>query len=155
MRLYLVQHGLAKSKEMDPERSLTEMGWVETKKVATLISTTHQIDVEKIFHSGKLRAKQTAEMFAQHLEISDKLEQANGLAPMDDPQIWVQKLENLDHDIMLVGHLPNLAKISSLLLSGNIDREIILFKNSGILCLKRNNTNDWSIEFYIIPQALL
>jgi phosphohistidine phosphatase len=37
MKLYLVQHGKAKSKEEDPDRPLSMDGLEETKKVASFL----------------------------------------------------------------------------------------------------------------------
>lgn len=154
MKLYLVQHGIAKSKDEDPDRPLTETGWVETKKIATLISTTKQVQVGKIYHSGKTRARQTAEMLAQHLEINDNLDQAADIGPMDDPKVWGGKLRGIQEDIILVGHLPHLTKLASYLLFGDENKNLIQFQNSSILSLERNDNGLWSINYFIVPQTL-
>lgn len=67
MKLYLVQHGEAKRKEEDPSRPLTNKGIKDAEKVAKYISKL-EVKAKKIFHSGKLRAKQTAEIYAKHLK---------------------------------------------------------------------------------------
>jgi len=61
MRLYLVQHGEAKREEEDPSRPLTENGRREVEIVAKFLSEAG-IKIDKILHSGKLRAAQTAEI---------------------------------------------------------------------------------------------
>ncbi|WP_455392646.1 phosphohistidine phosphatase SixA [[Eubacterium] cellulosolvens] len=154
MRLYLVQHGLAKSKDEDPERPLTEMGWAETKKIATLVATVGDIKPSRIIHSGKTRAKQTAEMLAQHLEMNENIEQAEGLAPMDEPVLWLRKLEEANEDLMLVGHLPHLAKLAASLLFNDENKTTIKFRNSGIVCLERDNESTWGLNWIIIPDVL-
>lgn len=68
MFLYLVQHAEAKREEEDPSRPLSEKGLEEIKKVA-LYAERLNIKVSQIFHSGKRRALQTAEVLAQHLRI--------------------------------------------------------------------------------------
>lgn len=154
MKLYLIQHGLAKSKEEDPERSLNDRGWAETKKIATLIATTNNVKPEKIIHSGKTRAKQTAEMIAKHLDLSDRVEQVNDMAPMDDPGVWLRKIEGSKEDIMLVGHLPHLAKLAGKILVKNENINIVRFRNSGVVCLERDENGTWSVEWLMVPQML-
>jgi len=64
LRVYLVRHGKAKSKEEDPERHLTERGAEEVRRVARFLAAAG-IQVSKILHSGKTRARQTAEISNQ------------------------------------------------------------------------------------------
>ncbi len=66
MRIYLVQHGEAVAKDVDPERPLSEQGHNDVEKIATFLGNT-QLGMERILHSGKLRAEQTAEIFADKL----------------------------------------------------------------------------------------
>jgi phosphohistidine phosphatase len=160
MRLFLVQHGKAKSKSEDPERSLSPEGTTETLQMAKFASENAKIKPDMIFHSGKTRAIQTAEIFAEMFEPTKKPEHTSGLSPMDPPSIWLDKLNEYGpyDQIMLVGHLPNLAKVAAILLSGDENRPIIHFQNSGIVCLEKNmeieNGPQWSLLWYIIPNIL-
>ncbi|MDJ0848388.1 MAG: histidine phosphatase family protein [Myxococcota bacterium] len=61
MRVYLVQHGLAKSKDLDPARPLTDAGRDEAERVARAVAAAG-VDPALILHSGKSRAEQTAEI---------------------------------------------------------------------------------------------
>jgi phosphohistidine phosphatase len=153
MLLYLVQHAEAKSKEEDPERGLTEKGLQDIRKVASYVAGLN-IRVDEIFHSGKKRALQTAEVLAEHLKLEKDVFEKDGLAPMDDPQIWFERLSELEEDIMLVGHLPHLSKLASLILTGDAGKTIINFKNAGILCLKRSEDAHWSVEWMITPDLI-
>ena len=63
MRLYLVQHGEARSEAEDPERSLTIRGEEETKKISDAAKRLG-IRPSRIYHSGKKRAEQTAGIIA-------------------------------------------------------------------------------------------
>ena len=153
MKLFLVQHAEAKPKEEDPKRSLSEKGRNEIKKVAIFLEKEGIIKVNKIIHSGKTRAKQTAEILSEYLSPTANVKEEQNLEPLADPLIWAKKLEEMDEDIMLVGHLPHLSKLSSYLLCGDENKEIVKFKMGGILCLNRENAN-WSIEWMIIPEIL-
>ena len=154
MKLYLVQHGLSKPKEEDPDRRLTEKGKEATEKVALYASENAKMKVSTIYHSGKARAKETAEIMAEHLRPEEGVQVTKQLAPMDDPSIWRDKLKDLKEDIMLVGHLPYMSRLASLLLFGNSDKKTINFKNSGIVCLKRDDDECWSVEWMIIPEIV-
>ena len=153
MRLYLVQHGLAKSEAEDPERPLSDKGVFESERAAARLASLG-IVVERIFHSSKLRAKETARIFARQLKTEDGAAKGDGLAPKDDPAIWKERLQAEEGDIMLVGHLPHLARFASLLLCGDSEREIIRFKNSAVVCLERGDDRSWYVSWMIVPDFL-
>ena len=114
MFLYLVQHAEAKKEEVDPSRSLSENG-MRNIQTTSLFFARQGLKVNKIFHSNKLRAKQTAEVLAEHLKPEQGLSEIDGLAPLDDPNIWLERLKGVPDDVILVGHLPHLARLASLL----------------------------------------
>jgi len=153
MLLYLVQHGDAKREEEDPSRPLSEKGIRDVKGVASHISRLN-IGVEEILHSGKLRAKQTAEIMAEKLKIEKGISETDGLAPMDDASIWAERLNKRTNSLMLVGHLPHLGKLASLLLCSEKERNFVAFKMGRVVCLKRNDTG-WSLQWMITPETLI
>ncbi|MES9849230.1 MAG: histidine phosphatase family protein, partial [Candidatus Thiodiazotropha sp.] len=59
MKLYLVQHGEACKKEVDPDRPLTDRGREDIDRLATFLKQAG-IRPDRVVHSGKLRAMQTA-----------------------------------------------------------------------------------------------
>lgn len=150
MFIYLVQHAEAKPESEDPKRGLSEKGMKDIRKIASFISKLN-IQVNEIFHSGKLRAEQTAEVLAKALKI--KSSQTEGLAPLDDPEIWANKLKNIDRSVMLVGHLPHLGRLASLLLCGDREKNVISFKMAGVVCLKREE-GAWSLSWMVIPEII-
>ncbi|MEW5994222.1 MAG: phosphohistidine phosphatase SixA [Candidatus Zixiibacteriota bacterium] len=154
MQLYLVQHGEAKSKEEDPDRSLTDNGRADVERVARTVATHDAAGPARIIHSGKLRAQQTAEIIAAHLRPREGVSQSDGLAPLDDPAVWLKRLSDEDHDIMLVGHLPHLDKLAAALLTGNSDVSVVSFQMGGIICLVRDDSGKWRVAWMITPQTL-
>ncbi len=72
MYLYLVQHAEAVSKDNDPSRGLSEKGMDDIKRISRYISGI-DMDVNEIYHSGKKRALQTAQVLAAHLKIDNKV----------------------------------------------------------------------------------
>ncbi len=150
MKLYLMQHGKAKPKEEDPERGLTEEGIEEVERVAALLGRLG-VEVGRIHHSGKKRAEQTAEIVARRLNL--KAERAEGLEPLADIGIWAERLEGLDEDVMLVGHLPHLSKLVSYLLTGNPDLDAISFRFGGVVCLERKE-GKWRLLWAVRPEIV-
>jgi phosphohistidine phosphatase len=150
VKLYLVQHGQAKAEHDDPERPLTAGGIDDVDRVARLAVGQLDIRPARVLHSGKTRARQTAESWGGLLDVD--VEQADALAPNDDPTIWVGRLAKENDDIMLVGHLPHLARLAALLLLGAADRPVIQFHQGGLVALERTDEG-WVAEVVLPPQV--
>jgi len=152
MKLYLVQHAKAASKDIDPARSLTEEGLRDIQKVASFIKPLH-LSVDCLWHSGKKRAQQTAGCLAEVITITKEHNDRDGLAPNDDVKAIENQIMSLKQDIMIVGHLPFLSNLASLLVIGRDSSETVAFKNAGIVCLNYND-NKWRLDWIIIPELL-
>jgi phosphohistidine phosphatase len=152
MKLYLIQHGEAKSEAEDPERSLTAKGEEEVKRISRAGKRLN-IQPSMIYHSGKLRAKQTAEMIADALKISAPSVQAvQGLNPNDDIRPWAERISKETKDLMIVGHLPFLDKLTSLFLCGNENARVVLFHYSAIVCLDQKEDRRWAARWILTPE---
>jgi phosphohistidine phosphatase len=153
MPLYLVRHGEAQPEVIDPDRSLTEAGKGTVEGMARLVAAFN-IPVSEILHSGKTRARQTAEIFTHHLKPTVGIKEAKRIKPNDD----VTKIEpELDPslNLMLVGHLPYLERLVSYLVTGSPDRPIIKFQTAGIVCLDRIGTHGpWHIKWALMPKMV-
>lgn len=155
MKLYLIQHGEAKTEKEDPERSLTERGEEEVKRISEAAKRLN-IRPSKLYHSGKLRAKQTAEMIAGALKMSGPSVQAvQGLNPNDDVQPWAERISKESEDLMFVGHLPFLDKLASLLICGNENARAVLFRYSAIVCLDQKEDRRWAVFWILTPEMAL
>ena len=154
MFLYLVQHAEAKKEEEDSARPLSEKGLQNIARVAAY-SAQLNIKIDKIFHSTKLRAKQTAGILFENLKPMKGISEVDGLSPLDDPNIWAERLKDLQEDVMLAGHLPHLARLASLLLSGDADKNIISFRMGGIVCLKKDDAGIWSLQWMLVPEVII
>ncbi len=153
MKLYLVQHAKAASKEVDPQRPLTKKGQRDIQKVAEFIKPSN-LCVDYLWHSGKKRAVQTAEVLAEVVKAS-KVENARvGLAPNDDVAPLKDELLSSQDSIMIVGHLPFLGKLASLLLTGSESSETVAFRQGGIVCLSRSDQDKWQIVWMVTPELL-
>ena len=150
MAIYLVQHGLSLPKHEDLENGLSKQGVAETEQIAQVAKGYH-VAVDRICHSGKKRAYQTAEILGRALSPPNGLDCAQGLNPLNDVQPWSLRLATQDN-LMLVGHLPFMEKLTGYLTTGKADLAPFKFQNSGIVCLDRNEETDrWFIQWTLSP----
>ena len=153
MKLYLVQHGLAKSKDEDPERPLTADGGQAVERIGAWASR-RGLAVDEIRHSGKRRAAETAEILGSHLGPPSRgVSAVTGLAPLDDVHPVGHGLDGETGAIMLVGHLPFLARLAGLLLAGSAEASPVSFTNGGIVCLERGDQG-WALAWAVPPELV-
>ena len=151
MYLYLVQHAEAKKEEEDPLRVLTDKGTQDIKKIGSHVVKLN-LQVTDIYHSGKTRALQTAQILQESVNTFAAISQADGLSPMDEPGVWAQRLCSVKDNIIIVGHLPHLSKLASLLLAGDEGKDIVNVQMASIVCLKRFEDAHWSVCWMLTPE---
>ncbi len=150
MVLYLVQHGKSLPKNVDIHQGLSEDGIAEVKRIAE-VARQYGVKVSKIIHSGKTRARQTAQIYALALDVRNEIEESEGMNPLDDVVSFAEKFE-LSDNIMLVGHLPFMEKLASYLVVGSDEKPIFRFQNGGIVCLdKQSDSPSWIIKWTLMP----
>jgi len=153
MKLYLVQHGEACAKDVDPERPLTDQGNADIDRLAVFLKQAG-IRVERVMHSGKLRAAQTAEYLAKAIAPGVEPESSGIINPNDDPGAFDWQSDSWDRDTLVVGHLPFMAKLVSHLVIEEENRPIIAWQPGSIVCLERENSTHWQINWMIRPELL-
>jgi phosphohistidine phosphatase len=152
MKVYLMQHGEAQPKDVDPTRPLTERGRQEVQRVATF-AERFGLKVNQIRHSGKTRAEQTANILSEALSPPGGVVAVSGLAPLDDVQPVADGLAREQQPVMLVGHLPFMARLTGLLVTGNPDRSVVQFRNGGIVCLAYEEEKEtWLVTWVLTPE---
>lgn len=151
MALFLVQHGRSLPKDKDPNKGLSEAGIHETERIAQ-VAKGYGVHVSSIAHSGKTRARQTADIFASALKPEGGLQEISGLNPLDDVTAVSDSIDSTE-DRMLVGHLPFMERLTAYLITGSIERPVFKFQNSGIVCLdKAPDIGSWVIKWALMPQ---
>lgn len=153
MKLYIVQHAKAAPKEVDPERPLTEEGWRDIRKITDFLKPLN-LCVDYLWHSGKKRAEQTADVLAEVIKINKTKTGRQGLDPNDDVTALQKELNLAKQDIMIVGHMPFVGKLAALLLTGSELANPVAFKQGGIVCLNCNEKNQWQLEWMVTPELL-
>jgi phosphohistidine phosphatase len=149
MPIYLVRHGEALPGGDDAARPLSDRGRAEIERVAAL-AVRLGLRAHEIRHSGLARARQTAEILAARLAPPSGVTAAPGLGPADDPSIAARECERQPDLLMLVGHLPHLGRLASLLLTGHTGRELIRFGTGTIAALARGD-GGFLVELVIRP----
>ena len=151
MAIYLVQHGLSLAKEIDSERGLSDEGVKAVKRIAKS-AKEHKLTVKKIVHSGKKRAEQTAEIFDQYLQVAEGVQTITDISPMDDVVTFAPQLQS-ESEIMIVGHLPFMEKLTGYLITGDENKLVFKFQNAGIVCLDKSPDNlNWQIIGSLLPK---
>jgi phosphohistidine phosphatase len=153
MKVYLVRHGDAVSSDVDPQRPLSEQGLADIRKIASFIRPL-EISVGHIWHSGKSRAAQTAEILAEAVEVQKDCSSREGLRPNDDVSAIADELEAYDTNLMIVGHLPFMGNLTSLLAAGRETANVVAFDAGAIASLKRRNPGKWQINWMVTPEIL-
>jgi len=153
VKLYLMQHGEAVWEEHDPTRPLTEKGRADVQRVVRYAVAHAGVRVDRIVHSGKLRARQTAEIWREHLPAA-AITDANGLDPAASPDIWAERLVGETRDLVIVGHRPHLARLAGRLLCDDPDREVVNVQNGGIVCLERSEQGTWSVRWAVTAEIV-
>lgn len=153
MKLYLIQHAQPKPKEEDPEKGLSAKGIADAERIAAFIGPL-SIRVNAVWHSGKKRAAQTAEIVGKAVASVKGVISREGLAPLDPVDPAAEAIAAVSDDLMIVGHLPFLGKLASLLAAGSESADAVAFQQGGILCLERDGEGMWRIRWMITPDIL-
>jgi phosphohistidine phosphatase len=150
MKLFLVRHGEYIPENINPEKPLSDKGRNDIEKLGQKLKDKGY-KVNEIFHSGKLRAKQTAEILEKHVLMNGEISEQEGLNPDDDIKPWAEKINNYSGDLMLVGHLPFMAKLSSFLIN-NTENEFTFEFNPGTTAvLSKSPEGKWILEQIFQP----
>lgn len=153
MELYLVQHGEARNEAEDPQRSLTAAGQLVVERLANFLLPL-KLSLDRLEHSEKLRARQTAEILSERLRPREATRQITGIAPNDDVEPMRSRLQTESDNLMLVGHLPYLSRLVSRLLGLEKDRQAVQFQMGGLVRLDRDEAGLWTLRWMIVPELI-
>ena len=154
MRLYLVQHGAALDRETDPARPLSASGREDVKAMADFLKGAG-IRVERVWHSGKSRAEQTAQLLAKAVLSRGKIEKVGGIDPDDDVAGFVSDADVWEQDTLVVGHLPFMSRLVARLVAGDPEHAIAGFTPGSVVCLERCDVDRWMLLWILRPDLLV
>lgn len=155
--LYLARHAHAEDDAASDEvRPLSAKGHRQMERLVNGLAGKDLLLPEVVWQSGLLRAQQTALALQEGLFPRLPMIKKRGLAPFDDPAAVRSQIEHLAQCCLVVGHEPNLSRLTSLLLAGDASFERVIFPKASILCLSRLKTSGsatpWQIEWHISHQ---
>ena len=136
MDLSIVRHGIAldvgeEGIQSDFERKLSPKGIEKTGIIAKAFKKM-EVNPGLILTSPLVRARETAAIIAEELKIQKNIKESDHLRPNADLHTCIQMLSNQkERSIMVVGHIPCLPMLASLLLTKNFGTHIVL-KKAGI-----------------------
>ena len=152
MKLYLVQHGDSVSNEIDPDRSLSAQGRDDIERLAGFLKNAG-VSVNIIRHSGKTRARQTAEVLATKLSGNADITAINGIAPNDPVEPFAANIPKFETGTMIIGHLPFMARLVSFLVTSETEQPLVNYRPGSIICLEQNESLNWQIQWMIRPDC--
>ena len=153
MKLYLVQHGNANPKDVDPEKGLSDKGLADVKKMSEFLKPLC-LSMGEVWHSGKARAAQTADLLLPAITSNRGATKQEGLAPKDSIAPILSKIDGFTDDLMIVGHLPFLGRLASTLLASEEPTDVIVFQQGAVVCLERSDSRAWSVRWMVTPDLL-
>jgi phosphohistidine phosphatase len=135
--IVLVHHADAVGPHVDPMRPLSEAGRTAATRLAAE-AAARGVRPDQVWHSGKLRARQTAELFWRACNPLAPFSAARGLQP-DDPPAWLRdELAGESRSILIVGHMPHLDRLLRLLLQADPASTASSFPLHGCVALERD-----------------
>lgn len=138
MKIYLMQHGIALPKDKDPEKGLSGEGAREVTASAKGLSSLG-VRPDIFLSSPKKRARETAALVLEELNpeagepvVSDAF---NPLAEPKDALAQIREAAAGKKSVFVAGHLPSLARITGLLITGEVS-EPVAFVNAGLVLIE-------------------
>jgi phosphohistidine phosphatase len=130
VQLWLVHHAEAVGPEVDTRRPLSERG-AEHAEALAKDASSRGVKPQVVWHSGKLRARQTAQAFWRACNALAEFSAVPDLQPDDPPSRMRDRLRGESRDVLIAGHYPHLPRLLSLLTSGAAS-----FPQHGIVALE-------------------
>ena len=146
--LLIIRHAQAKSKDEDPERGLNDTGVAQAEKLGAHLKEKG-VTVATTWHSGKKRARATAEIVAGVLGVPAPVAR-DGLSPNDPIVPIADLIETENEPLMLVGHLPFVSRLVGYLTTGK-DEAIIDFGEAAAAYLERDDDGRWHLAWQFDP----
>ena len=150
MRVYIMRHGDAEMPYVDRQRPLSDLGRQQVEGIARLLRQ-RKIGIQKVYHSGILRATQTAQHIGAALGIA-QIEYLNGLQPEDPVDSMVHQIGTFREDeLLFVSHLPFVGKLVAQMVTGHTRHDVVLFDPSTMACLMYIGGDRWALEWVLSP----
>lgn len=132
--IVLAHHAQAVGPEVDAMRPLSSVGLAVAARVAGA-AAARGLNPDVIWHSGKLRARQTAEAYWKACNPFATMAAVRGLLPDDPPQWMRDQLAGEARTIVVAGHMPHLSRLLALMVTAVDDGAHAPFPLHGCVAL--------------------
>ena len=136
----LVHHGETVDPAVDSLRPLSPRGRQVAEALAGACAQ-RGVRPSAVWHSGKLRARQTAEAFWLACNPLAEFTAVRGLQPTDPPGPIRDILASDTRDLVIVGHMPHLEGLLELLVAPNAG--VTGFPSHGVVALEPETALRW------------
>ncbi len=153
MRLYLIRHGVAVGSEVDPARPLSQLGRDEAKKLGAHLGSL-SLQISEIWHSTKLRAKETAAIVNETAEFRAPLLERQGLSPNDSPEEILPEIAASSRDLCIVSLVPFVPALAACLVSDHSGESTWTMTTCGTICFERDRSGRWDKKWSVSPDRL-
>lgn len=155
MHLYCMRHGEAHAiSSLHQFQSLTPRGMIAVQSIAQFLKN-QSINIEKIIHSGIMRAEQTAHILKvvfPHLHGTSIDKNLSGRESID---CLIQTINLFEEEVLLVSHLPTIDLLIQKLVFGKIQNSpLINFQPATLVCLNSCANNQWIIDWIVNPSLV-
>jgi phosphohistidine phosphatase len=144
VKLFLVHHADAVDPDVDTRRPLSAAGAAHAERVAENAGARGARPVV-VWHSGKLRARQTAQAFWRVCNALAEFSASADLQPTDPPSRMRDRLRGESRDILIAGHFPHLPGLLSLLVNRDVP-----FPPHGVVALESDDRGESWTELWRI-----
>lgn len=146
-KLYLMRHGLANDVSIDPDQGLSDIGRSEVEQVANRVMS-NGLNIARIFHSNKARARQTAEIMRATLAPGADISEHASIKPNDAPDSLISDINSWHQDTLIVSHLPFLPTLIAKLTGHSLSS--IAFQPATLVCLELKD-HGWEFGWVEAP----
>lgn len=155
MRLYLMRHAEADMACADDQaRPLTDRGVHDAQQMASYLQG-QGCHIAHIFHSGKRRAEQTADLIKQAVLPSQALQLETALTGCDGLTPMLEIINSWTEDTLVISHLPFISRLLSRLVVDDPQCAIVNFSPATLVRLEQAEAGGWCIQWCINPQLII
>jgi phosphohistidine phosphatase len=142
VKLLLVHHAEAVPHDDDSRRPLSERGEAQAARGASE-AAARGAKPGVVWHSGKLRARQTAMAFWRACNALAEFSATADLQPTDPASRMRDRLRGEHRDLLIAGHFPHLPRLLSLLINRDAS-----FPQHGVVALETTDEGETWTELW-------
>ncbi|OGT53863.1 MAG: phosphohistidine phosphatase SixA [Gammaproteobacteria bacterium RIFCSPHIGHO2_12_FULL_41_15] len=154
MRLYCLRHGEAEADLVDHDRILNEQGRLDVSRLGERLAQL-DVHINKIYHSGVVRAEQTAQIIAEKLKFTSDLTVMPELFGGGGIALIADMIQHWQDDSLLVSHMPFVSELVSYLVTGQSHQTLMAFPPATLALLERVKPGIWRLLSILPPSVLV